>query len=117
MYASSRNHLFSFIWIGHNTPSSQDARNFLTLRGGQNFLDRSCHGISLQGQEPRKWLPNLRGLQPRREKMKPILMLFFVPFAALAGPGGGCTDTPIVWTIYPSYTDPQTGLAMVSNIT
>jgi hypothetical protein len=32
MYASSRTHLFSFIWIGHNTPSSQDARNFLTPR-------------------------------------------------------------------------------------
>jgi hypothetical protein len=49
--------------------------------------------------------------------MKPILMLFCVSFAAQAGPGGGCTDTPIVWTIYSSYTDPQTGLAMVSNIT
>src|SRR5215831_3464088 len=37
MYASSRTHLFSFIWIGHNTPSSQDARNFLTLRVSEDF--------------------------------------------------------------------------------
>ena len=32
MYASSRPPLFSFIWMGHSTPSRQDRASFLTIR-------------------------------------------------------------------------------------
>jgi hypothetical protein len=32
MYASSRTHLFSFIWIGHRTPPRQHPASFLTIR-------------------------------------------------------------------------------------
>src|SRR5438874_1701399 len=47
---------------------------------------------------------------------KALLALFYGSAASLAAAAGNCTNTPIVWTVYNSYTDAATGVAMTSNI-
>jgi hypothetical protein len=49
--------------------------------------------------------------------MKSLLMLMFASLAAMAAQSGGCQDTPVTWTLYTNYVDPDTGLTMTSQIT